>query len=384
MKQVISTEKVPIKLWLDDIEDGAIQQAKDLANLPFVFKHIAIMPDSHQGYGMPIGGVMATRGAIVPNAVGVDIGCGMCAVPTTLQFCDVETLKIIMGKIREAVPVGFNHLKEKAEWDGFSQSPSIPVIEQELENSKYQLGTLGGGNHFIEIQKGSDGFIWIMIHSGSRNFGLKIAHEYHKKAKFWCEKWYSNIPNKDLSFFPVETKEGKEYFDAMNFALEFAKENRFRIIKQIKNAFSSSIPEVSFGEVINIHHNYAAWEHHFGENVIVHRKGATLASEGTIGLIPGSQGTKSYIVKGKGNTDSFMSCSHGAGRKMGRKQAQRELNLESEQKRLDNQGIIHSIQNVSDLDEAAGAYKDIKIVMDNQKDLVEILMELNPLAVIKS
>jgi tRNA-splicing ligase RtcB len=170
----------------------------------------------------------------------------------------------------------------------------------------------------------------------------------------------------------------------MNFALEFAKENRFRIIKQIKNAFSSSIPEVSFGEVINIHHNYAAWEHHFGENVIVHRKGATLASEGTIGLIPGSQGTKSYIVKGKGNTDSFMSCSHGAGRKMGRKQAQRELNLESEQKRLDNQGIIHSIQNVSDLDEAAGAYKDIKIVMDNQKDLVEILMELNPLAVIKS
>lgn len=238
-------------------------------------------------------------------------------------------------------------------------------------------------NHFIEIQKGSDGFIWIMLHSGSRNFGLKIAHEYHEKAKFWCEKWYSNIPEHDLSFFPIETKEAKEYFDAMNFALSFAKENRFRMIEQIKNAFVSSVPEVSFGEIINIHHNYAAWEHHFGEDVIVHRKGATLAREGTIGLIPGSQGTKSYVVKGKGNVNSFMSCSHGAGRKMGRKQAQRELNLETEQKRLDDQGIVHSVRSLSDLDEAAGAYKDITVVMENQKDLVDILVELSPLAVIK-
>jgi tRNA-splicing ligase RtcB (3'-phosphate/5'-hydroxy nucleic acid ligase) len=384
VRKVIDTEKLPIKLWLDDIEDEAIQQAKNLANLPFAFKWISIMPDSHPGYGMPIGGVLATRGVVVPNAVGVDIGCGMCAVPTSLRSCDAETLKMIMEKIRESVPVGFNHLKEKAAWDGFDKAPEIPIVQQELEKSHYQLGTLGGGNHFIEIQKGSDGFIWIMLHSGSRNFGLKIAHEYHEKAKFWCEKWYSNIPDKDLSFLPMETHEAKEYFSAMNFALTFAKENRFRMIERIKNAISSSVPEVSFGEVINIHHNYAAWEHHFGEDVIVHRKGATLAREGAIGLIPGSQGTKSYVVKGKGNADSFMSCSHGAGRKMGRKQAQRELNLEAEQKRLDDQGIVHSVRTVSDLDEAAGAYKDIAVVMDNQSDLVDIVVELSPLAVIKA
>lgn len=689
MKKVISTENLPIKFWLDDIEEGALEQAKNLANLPFVFKWIAIMPDSHQGYGMPIGGVMATKGVIVPNAIGVDIGCldkdtevlsthgwvkiskyngeciaqydknmekaefkyplkyikqksngfyklfskygldqmlseehkiifwngvknrgwkktdylakdfvvkhnslikgiqggfqatfgiknpaleisesllkvwvmvsadarqrsskfelhfkkkrkidraeklltdagiafektigkdgsvwiyfsnnkinkdlsklwmaseiqlkivadeclywdghigthkfysttikenadiiqyafavsgiragiqryskkgwsdwysvyttknnivgippqkilkvpsedgyeycfttdigyfvarrnnkifitgncGMCAVPTSLRSCDVDTLKVIMGKIRESVPVGFSHLKESAVWEGFDNAPKIAVVQQELKKAHYQLGTLGGGNHFIEIQKGSDGYIWIMLHSGSRNFGLKIAHEYHEKAKWWCEKWHSNIPDKDLSFLPVETTEAKEYFMAMNFALDFAKENRFRMIAQIKNAFSSSVPEISFGEIINIHHNYAAWEHHFGEDVLVHRKGATLAREGTIGLIPGSQGTKSYIVKGKGNPDSFMSCSHGAGRKMGRKQAQRELDLETEQKVLDNQGIVHSIRSITDLDEAAGAYKDISVVMDNQSDLVDIIVELSPLAVIKA
>ncbi len=257
-------------------------------------------------------------------------------------------------------------------------------MQQELNSSRYQLGTLGGGNHFIEIQKGSDGFVWIMLHSGSRNFGLKIAQEYHAKAKFWCEKWYSNIPDKDLSFLPIETVDAKEYLEAMSFALEFAKENRFRMIEQIKNAFLSSVPEVSFGEVINIHHNYAAWENHFGEDVIVHRKGATLARKGTVGLIPGSQGTKSYVVEGKGNPESFMSCSHGAGRKMGRKQAQRELSLEAEQKRLDDLGVVHSVRRVSDLDEAAGAYKDIATVMENQSDLVDIIVELSPLAVIKA
>jgi len=382
--KVITTGKIPIKLWLDDIEDGALQQAINLANLPFAFKWIAIMPDSHQGYGMPIGGVMATKNVIVPNAVGVDIGCGMAAVSTSLTNIDVETLKLIMGQIRSTVPVGFNHHAEKLEWEGFNLAPNITIIQKELNAAHYQLGTLGGGNHFIEIQRGSDDLIWIMLHSGSRNFGLKIAHEYHEKAKKLCERWFSNIPEKDLSFLPTGTEEANEYFQAMSFALEFAKENRTRMMNAIKKAFISVVPETAFGNAIDIHHNYAATENHYGENVIVHRKGATLARAGHIGLIPGSQGTKSYVVIGKGNPESFMSCSHGAGRKMGRKQAQRELDLQTEKKRLDDQGIIHAIRNIADLDEAAGAYKDISIVMGNQSDLVDIAVELSPLAVIKA
>lgn len=381
--KVIDTEKLPIKMWLNDIEDGAVQQAKNLANLPFVFKHVAIMPDSHQGYGMPIGGVLATNGVVIPNAVGVDIGCGMCAVRTSLKSIERDTLKKIMGRIRKLVPVGFEHHKTNREWVGFNNAPDIPIIQQELNASRKQLGTLGGGNHFIEIQKSDESDVWIMIHSGSRNFGLKIANEYHKKALALCSMWHSELTDKELAFLPIETKEAKEYLDAMNFALEFARQNRFEMITAIKSAFVEQFSDIVFDEVINIHHNYAAWENHFGQNVIVHRKGATSAREGQIGIIPGSQGTKSYIVKGKGNRESFMSCSHGAGRKMGRKQATRELSLEAEKKLLDDQGIIHGIRNASDLDEAAGAYKDISEVMENQKDLVEIVFELSPLGVIK-
>jgi tRNA-splicing ligase RtcB (3'-phosphate/5'-hydroxy nucleic acid ligase) len=369
--RVIDTEKLPIKLWLDDIDDGALQQAKNFANLPFAFKWIAIMPDSHFGYGMPIGGVLATKGAVIPNAVGVDIGCGMCAVKTSLQTIDTETLKNIMSEIRKLIPLGFNHHKDKQDWNRFYDAPShIPIISQELQAAQHQLGTLGGGNHFIEIQKGSDGFIYVMLHSGSRNFGFKIAHEYHEKAKELCEKYYSNIPDKDLSFLPIDTQDANDYFEAMKFALEFAKENRLRMISAIKEAFYMNIADVSYDDVINIHHNYAAYEHHFGENVIIHRKGATSAREGQIGLIPGSQGTKSYIVRGKGNPESFMSCSHGAGRRLGRKQAQRELNLADEKKKLDDQGIIHAIRSNSDLDEASGAYKDIKTVMSKDRKSV--------------
>jgi len=385
--RVISTEKVPIKLWLDDIEESALTQAKNLANLPFTFKWVAIMPDSHSGYGMPIGGVLATRGVVIPNAVGVDIGCGMCAVRTNIQVEDLvddkSTIKLIIGKVRATVPVGFDHQKENQKWEGFVRAPDVQVVQRELTASKKQLGTLGGGNHFIEIQKGSNGFVWIMIHSGSRNFGLKVAKDYHEKAQALCNRWYSNIPDPDLAFLPIETVEAKEYLAAMNFALDFAKENRFRMIERVKEAVTNYVPNVEFGNTINIHHNYAAYEHHYGENVIVHRKGATSAKKGEMGIIPGSQGTKSYITIGKGNPESFMSCSHGAGRKLGRKAAQRELNLEDEQKKLDEQGIIHSIRNVSDLDEASGAYKDISVVMDNQKDLVDIFVELSPLAVIK-
>jgi len=382
--KIISTEKVPIKMWLNDIEDGALGQAKNVANLPFIFKHFAVMPDSHQGYGMPIGGVLATKGVVVPNAVGVDIGCGMCAVKTNVYGIEKETLKTIMGEIRNSIPVGFKHHEKEQEWSGFDDAPiSIGVIDQQLSSARKQLGTLGGGNHFIEVQKDRDGLVWIMIHSGSRNFGLKIASEYHKKALHFCKQWYSQLPDEELAFLPIETQEAKEYMEAMNYALEFARENRFNMIDRIKGVFENVIPGADFEEIINIHHNYAAWEHHFDQNVIVHRKGATSAKIGEIGIIPGSQGTKSYIVRGLGNPDSFMSCSHGAGRKMGRKQASRELDLETEKKILDDQGIIHGIRNIADLDEAAGAYKDIYEVMYNQRDLVEIVEELTPLGVIK-
>lgn len=379
--RVITTEKLPIKMWLDDIEDGAVSQAKDIANLPFAFKHIAIMPDSHQGYGMPIGGVMATNQVVVPNAVGVDIGCGMTAAKTSIKEISIDQLKVIMGKIREVIPVGFNHQKEEQSWGGFNDAPDIEIIQRELKSAKYQIGTLGGGNHFIEIQKGDDGFIYVMIHSGSRNFGLKTATEYHNKAKKLCEKWSSDIPSSDLSFLPMDSKDGIDYMNAMNYALKFAYANRELMITRILGIIRNEVGNIGNEEIINIHHNYAAMENHFGKNVLVHRKGAVKATNGAIGLIPGSMGSSSYIVEGLGNPDSFMSSSHGAGRKMGRKQAEKTLSLEEEKKKMD--GIIHGLRGVKNLDEAPGAYKDIDTVMENQKDLTKILVKLSPLASIK-
>lgn len=228
--KVITCERIPVKLWLDDIEVGAMEQALNLARLPFAFHHIAIMPDAHQGYGMPIGGVMATDGAVVPNAVGVDIGCGMCAVRSSLTDFDAERLKAVMGLIRERVPVGFNHHKEKQGWGGFADAPDVPIIKQEIQAAHYQLGTLGGGNHFLEIQRAEDGHVWLMLHSGSRNFGLKIAKQYHDAARKLCERWHSNIPDPELAFLPIETSEAKEYMEAMNFALRFALESRARMM----------------------------------------------------------------------------------------------------------------------------------------------------------
>ena len=376
--KIITTEKIPVKMWLEDIEQGALDQALNLAKLSFAYKWIAIMPDSHVGYGMPIGGVMATNQVIVPNAVGVDIGCGMTAWRSDLKDIDETELKRIMGEIRKTVPLGFNHHKDKQEWEGFDRAPEIEVIQKELESARYQLGTLGGGNHFIEIQKGDDGFVWVMIHSGSRNFGLKTATEYHNKAKDLCEKWVSDIPDKDLSFLPMDSKDGEDYFKAMNYALEFAYANRRQMINRVVEIIGNN----HFGgEPINIHHNYAAMENHFGKNVLVHRKGATKATAGLTGIIPGSMGTSSYITEGLGNPESFQSCSHGAGRKMGRKQAIEALDLKDEQNKV--KGIVHGLRDKTNLDEAPGAYKDIDEVMENQKDLVKIKVKLKPLAVIK-
>lgn len=388
-----SKQIIPIQCWTKDIENEALMQIYNLASLPFAFHHVAIMPDVHAGYGMPIGGVLATNNVIIPNAVGVDIGCGMCAVQTSLTDISIEQIKKILGGskeyrggIRAYIPIGFSHQFKKQEWEGFDNAPNIKIIQQEIISAQKQLGTLGGGNHFIEIQKGSDGFIWIMLHSGSRNFGYKIANFYNQKAQDLCLKWYSNIPSvkgeDGLAFLPIKTDEGHEYLSAMEYALSFALENRLRMIKKCKEAFTD-IVDCTFGDVINIHHNYVACEHHFGKNVWVHRKGATRARAGEIGIIPGSQGTKSYIVGGLGNINSFMSCSHGAGRAMSRTKAREILSLDEEKNKLDTLQIVHSMRNKSDLDEAPSAYKNINQVMEDQKDLVTILIELTPLAVVK-
>ncbi len=383
---------VPCYIWSEkeSIEQGAIEQIKNSSSLPFIFHHTALMPDAHQGYGVSIGSVIATKGVIIPNAVGVDIGCGMCAVKTSLTEIDKETLKKIIGEIRKAVPVGFKH-HEKDNSDNGKLMPGSEIlgdtkyiVNKEWNNALSQIGTLGGGNHFIEIQKGSDGHIWIMIHSGSRNFGLKIADYYNKLAKTLNERWHTSVHTKyDLAFLPVDSQEGQAYIREMNYAVDFALANRKLMMQRIGDIFVANTGCHFPDEIINIAHNYASLENHFGENVWVHRKGATLAREGTIGIIPGSQGSKSYIVRGLGNKDSFESCSHGSGRKMSRTKAENELDLEAEIKRLDDMGVIHAIRGKEDLDEAPGAYKDISEVMSNQSDIVEIWVELSPLAVVK-
>ncbi len=385
MKQVISTETLPIKIWLDDLESGALAQAKNLANLPFAFRHIPLMPDCHQGYGMPIGSVLATKGVVVPNAVGVDIGCGMCAMKTSLRQLDAKQLRKILGIARKRIPVGFN-------WHDDPQDESLmPELHEELvvvarhyDKAMKQLGTLGGGNHFIEIQKGSDGHIWVMLHSGSRNLGLNVAKYYNDLAEQINEKYFSLVTkDKELAFLPIESPEAKKYLKEMNYCLDYALANRKLMMERMFEAFLEVLGDCTHDEIINESHNFAAWENHFNENVLVHRKGATRAYEGEPGMIPGSQGTKSYIVEGLGNPESFKSCSHGAGRKMGRRQAQRDLDLQGEIARLNDMGVIHAIRHQKDLDEAPGAYKDIHQVMENQKDLAEIVVELTPLAVMK-
>ncbi len=388
MKKVVTTEKQPIKLWLDDIESGAFEQARNLANLPFVFQHIAVMPDAHQGYGMPIGGVMATEEMVVPNAVGVDIGCGMCAVRTSLTTVSTEQLKQVLAEIRRTVPLGFSHQKKKVDPRFMPKADvaldGLPVIAREYQAALTQLGTLGGGNHFIEIQKGDDGRIWLMVHSGSRNLGFKVANYYNRLAMDLNRQWGSSIPKGwQLAYLPTTSVAGQAYLQEMRYCVDFAFANRKMMMERIKDALLAVAPPVFFEPMINIAHNYAAMEVHFDRHVLVHRKGATSARAGEIGIIPGSQGSPSYIVRGLGNPESFASCAHGAGRKMGRKQAQRQLNLEQEKKRLDDQGIIHAVRSSGDLDEAPGAYKDIEEVIDNQLDLVEVVVTLRPLAVVK-
>ena len=380
----------PVKIWTDDVEESAMQQIENLCTLPFLYHHLAIMPDVHAGMGMPIGGVLACVDAVIPNAVGVDIGCGMCAVKTNWRVEDISAdvlRKQIMRGIRERIPLGMDHHKERQDESYLPQGHDIDkltVVKAQYISAQRQVGTLGGGNHFIELQRDEQGMLWIMIHSGSRNLGKQVGDHYNKLAVMLNERWHSVVkPELRLAFLPLRTQEFNDYWAEMQYCVEFALCNRRLMMERIQEVIADALPGIEFEPMINIAHNYAAWEHHYGKNVIVHRKGATLAREGIVGIIPGSQGTASYIVEGLGNPDSFNSCSHGAGRLMSRTAAVKTLSLEDEVKKLNDQGIVHAIRSQRDLVEAAGAYKDIEQVINNELDLVKILTRLLPIAVIK-
>ena len=380
----------PVKIWTDEVEECAMQQIENLCALPFLYHHLAIMPDVHAGMGMPIGGVLACVDAVIPNAVGVDIGCGMCAVKTNWRVEDIPSdvlRKQIMNGIRARIPVGMDHHEERQDECYMPQGHDIDkltVVKAQFLSALRQVGTLGGGNHFIELQRDEQGFLWIMIHSGSRNLGKQVGDHYNKLAAMLNERWHSTVkPELRLAFLPLRTQEFNDYWAEMQYCVEFALCNRRLMMERIQEVIADALPGIEFEPMINIAHNYAAWENHFGKNVIVHRKGATLAREGIVGIIPGSQGTASYIVEGLGNPDSFNSCSHGAGRLMSRTAAVKTLSLEDEVKKLDDQGIVHAIRSQHDLEEAAGAYKDIEQVINNELDLVKILTRLLPIAVIK-
>lgn len=380
----------PVKIWTDEVEETAMSQIENLATLPFLFHHLAIMPDVHAGMGMPIGGVLACKDAVIPNAVGVDIGCGMCAVKTNWKVSDItaEVLrKQIMRGIRQRIPLGMDHHKQP---QGEEFLPSghdvekMTIVKRRLAAIQHEVGTLGGGNHFIELQRDEEDNLWIMIHSGSRNLGKLVGDYYNNMAKELNKRWYSIVsPDINLAFLPAGTPEFKDYWREMLYCVDFALCNRKLMMQRIEEVIADALPGVEFEPMINIAHNYAAWENHFDQNVIVHRKGATLAREGTIGIIPGSQGTASYIVEGLGNPDSFCSCSHGAGRLMSRKAAIRDLDMQAEVSMLEAKGIVHAIRSQNDMQEASGAYKDIDSVINNELDLVKVKTRLLPVAVIK-
>ncbi len=399
--------QIPIKSWCENCEDGAIQQAVNLSKHPALVSHVALMPDAHLGYGMPIGGVVAADQAVIPAAVGVDIGCGMIAVETGIpaeRFEEMSFRRAFQEQLKLRIPVGDGEShREQQSWEGFEEYEANNATRATLWPSKLDrknLGTLGGGNHFIELQKSTaidggdpeDGAkIWLMIHSGSRNLGKRIEEHYHRIAKRLCTRFRVPLADPDLAFLPIEEADGHNYFTDMLFALRYAKENRRRMMEVMKATLAEFVPEVNFLRTIDIHHNYAAFEEHFGRKVCVHRKGATSAKLDEIGIIPGSMGTASYIVRGLGNPQSFMSCSHGAGRKMSRIAASRNLTVEECDQAMD--GIVcerwHPYKGYGkakgrlDLSEAPQAYKDIEDVIASETDLIEPLVRLVPLASLK-
>lgn len=407
--EVLEIGSVPVKAWTRGVpvEDQARKQLRNTASLPFVFKHIAAMPDVHWGMGATVGSVIATKGAIVPAAVGVDIGCGMVAARLPLLARDLpDNLLAVRSAIEAAVPHGRTDnggVNDRGAWgeppaeilylygkDG-DQSLNARLRRIVEKHSKLgrpsgralnHCGTLGTGNHFIEVCFDEIDQVWVMLHSGSRGIGNAIGSYFITKAKEQMARYFISLPDKDLAYLPEGIDDFRDYLEAVGWAQDFAMLNREvmlrRTIKAIGEALGRKLEVTE--EAVNCHHNYVARENHFGQNVLVTRKGAVRAREGDLGIIPGSMGVRSYIVRGKGNPDSFHSCSHGAGRKMSRGAAVKAFTL------ADHEAATAGVECRKDegvLDETPGAYKDIEAVMAAQTDLIEIVHTLKQVVCVK-
>jgi tRNA-splicing ligase RtcB len=389
--------KVPIKAWVKDIgiDDNSYQQALNVAGMPFIFPHIALMPDVHYGKGSMVGSVIPTKGAIMPAAVGVDIGCGMRAQKLSIKIDRIENLSKLRSSIERSVPVGFNQHKEPIV-DTLVFLELLNIEKNLFNKAMCQIGTLGGGNHFIEICHDENNDAWVLLHSGSRNIGKTLAEMYINKAKGVCKDYFINLPDPDLSYLVHSNEDFIGYIQALLWCQDYAKINRKTmmdlVLKDISYHTGISKHEITDNSdmslnkyfqsntSIDCHHNYTEIENHFGHNLWITRKGAVSAREGQLGIIPGSMGSRSYIVKGKGNRDSFCSCSHGAGRIMSRGEARKKISLE-EHKIATNGIECRKDEDV--LDESPAAYKDIDKVMAAQDSLVEIVHTLKQVICIK-
>lgn len=402
MKVIEGETRVPIKAWTDyvGIEDQAMQQLKNIANLPFVVGHVAAMPDVHWGVGATVGSVIATKGALCPAAVGVDIGCGMMAVKTNVVASQLpENLHDIRVEIEKAVPHGRTNQGGKndrgswrsvpeymgARWKEMFEKRYNAIVKKHpgarAGNTANHLGTLGGGNHFIEVCLDTEQNVWVMLHSGSRGMGNRIGTYFIERAQRECEKQRLDLPDRDLAYLVEGTDLFDDYVEAVEMAQEFAYLNRAIMMHSTLAALRKHIPHLEVTETaVNCHHNYISRENHFDQNVIVTRKGAVRARATDLGIIPGSMGAKSFIVRGKGNVESFCSCSHGAGRVMSRNEAKRRISLEQH---IQDTAGVECRKDMAVIDESPKAYKNIDDVMKSQEDLVEIVATLKQILCVK-
>lgn len=391
MKKVLAGTRVPVKIWTDEVEPAAEQQLRNIAELPFIHKHVAVMPDVHLGKGATVGSVIATKDAIIPAAVGVDIGCGMCAVklpfPASKLKDSDKTLRLLRDKIEKAIPVGAMSNGKVSTTAGrlYKDLGEYRANLKKDSVSSKQIGSLGGGNHFIEVCEDTEGGCWVMLHSGSRNIGNQLARYHIEKAKGLMKQYFINLPDPDLAYFTQQTPEFDEYIHDLLWAQKYAKANRLemmqRVLQIMVDEFDLNIsPAQMMKTMIDCHHNYSEKENHYNQNVWVTRKGAVKATQGTLGIIPGSMGTKSYIVEGKGNAMSFCSCSHGAGRRFSRSEARRRYTKEDVEAQTAG---VECRKDSGVIDEIPAAYKDIDEVMENQRDLVDIKYELKQMLCVK-